>query len=136
MDTATGSTGGAARPEGTDLALVLGEVDGLTESEGDVHPIGTANGAGIPVEGEGGLGIAVTIADRPGLTVDEQVIGPIPNEVAYQIAAFRWISRRCTSCRVRSTMSSPVTLASGAFAAVIPTARTRPESRSRTMCRL
>src|SRR6185312_8166535 len=77
VDAPSGGAGGAALAQGADLALVLWEVHGGARAEGDHHLVGAANGAGRPIEREGGLGIAVAVADRPGLAIPRQVGGAV-----------------------------------------------------------
>src|SRR5947209_5514977 len=87
VDTAAADTGGTALPQRTGLTRLLREVDRGTGMEGNDHLVGAANRAGIPVERKGGLGVAVPVADGPGLAVDGQILRPIPDEIAGQIAA-------------------------------------------------
>jgi len=114
------TTSGAALAEGTGLALILREVDGGAGVEGDAHLIGTADGASIPVERKGGLGVAIAVMNRPGLTVDSQILGTITHQITDRVPRSRWISRSLMSCCARSAIRSVVVLASGALAAVIP----------------
>lgn len=84
VDTAAGGTGGAAVPQGTDLALILREVDGLTELKGDAHLVRTTDGAGLPVERKGRFGIPVAVADGPRFGIDHEIRGAIPDELTGQ----------------------------------------------------
>lgn len=76
----------AACPEGTDLALLLGEVHGAPDLEGNDDLIRTADGVLLPVQGEGGLGVAITVADRPSLAVNDEIIGAMAYELTGQVA--------------------------------------------------
>lgn len=104
VDTAAGRTSGATLAEGTGLALLLREVDGGAGVEGDAHLIGIADGAGIPVERKGGLGIAITVAGRPGLAVAGQILGTIADQIAGQVPPIKVdllsISRRSRLCSI------------------------------------
>lgn len=58
VDTAAVHAGGAALLEGTGQADVLWEADRGAGPERDDHGVRTADGAGIPVERKGRLGVA------------------------------------------------------------------------------
>src|SRR5205807_1249431 len=76
-----------ALPERAGLTRLLWEVDCRPGSEGNADLVGTANRAGIPIEDKGRLGVAIPVADRPGLAVDHPLLRPIPHQVTGQIAA-------------------------------------------------
>src|SRR5579859_2934255 len=83
---ATGGTGGTLLPQRAELTLLLRGVHGCVETEGDDHCVGTANGTGLPVERKGGLCVASTIAYRPRLAIDLQVLGSVADQSTGQIA--------------------------------------------------
>ncbi len=86
VNAAAGGAGGTPLPQRRDLARVFWEVHGCIRMEGDAHLIGAADGAGLPVEHKGRLGIAIAVAHRPRFAINGQVLRTIPDQLAGQVA--------------------------------------------------
>lgn len=81
--------------------------------KGDPHPLESPNGAGRPVQRNGRLDEAVTIAHRPGLAVDRQVRWPRKNQLAGRVAPVDVNLRQFYLLRGKVGEDRRVTLASG-----------------------